>query len=326
MVSTTANFLSIFLSGMTSASKVSVSAMRRLIEHANPLITPLFDPEPPLFLPAALSLSDIRIFDANFAPTDGYCLLFITEGRGFLEIPKNTAQNTIQEDADLIDINHHSFKKNSLFFFPLSKHWRLYLENAPWKFYLFFLSGASVSYYNKLFSDSVKEPFVISGSSMLPVQLSHLYDALSDCKNDPLWLDEQLTSLLCLTIKEARCHAQSSLPYMIPSYLISIRNSFHKNFAKPFSLAELETQYKISRFRIAHEFTAAFGQSPIAYLNCLRLQKACELLMCGDDRIGEISAAVGFESTNHFINLFRREYGITPGAYRKRYQSVNAAR
>lgn len=326
MVSTTANFLSNFLSGMTSASKVSVSAMRRLIEHANPLIPPLFDPEPPLFLPAALSLSDIRIFDANFAPTDGYCLLFITEGRGFLEIPKNTAQNTIQEDADLIDINHHSLKKNSLFFFPLSKHWRLYLENAPWKFYLFFLSGASVSYYNKLFSDSVKEPFVISGSSMLPVQLSHLYDALSDCKNDPLWLDEQLTSLLCLTIKEARCHAQSSLPYMIPSYLISIRNSFHKNFAKPFSLAELETQYKISRFRIAHEFTATFGQSPIAYLNCLRLQKACELLMCGDDRIGEISAAVGFESTNHFINLFRREYGMTPGTYRKHYQGTTADR
>lgn len=326
MVSTTANFLSNFLSGMTSASKVSVSAMRRLIEHANPLIPPLFDPEPPLFLPAALSLSDIRIFDANFAPTDGYCLLLITEGRGFLEIPKNTAQNTIQEDADLIDINHHSLKKNSLFFFPLSKHWRLYLENAPWKFYLFFLSGASVSYYNKLFSDSAKEPFVISGSSMLPLHLSHLYDALSDCNHDPLWLSEQLTSLLCLTIKEARCHAQSSLPYMIPSYLISIRNSFHKNFAKPFSLAELETQYKISRFRIAHEFTAAFGQSPIAYLNCLRLQKACELLMCGDDRIGEISAAVGFESTNHFINLFRRQYGMTPGTYRKHYQGTTADR
>ena len=161
---------------------------------------------------------------------------------------------------------------------------------------------------------------------MLPVQLSHLYDALSDCKNDPLWLDEQLTSLLCLTIKEARYHAQSSLPYKIPSYLISIRNSFHKNLAKPFSLAELETQYKISRFRIAHEFTAAFGQSPIAYLNCLRLQKACELLMCGDDRIGEISAAVGFESTNHFINLFRREYGMTPGTYRKHYQGTTADR
>ena len=161
---------------------------------------------------------------------------------------------------------------------------------------------------------------------MLPLQLSHMYDVLSDCNHDPLWLSEQLTSLLCLTIKEARCHAQSSLPYMIPSYLISIRNSFHKNFAKSFSLAELETQYKISRFRIAHEFTAAFGQSPIAYLNCLRLQKACELLTCSDDRIGEISTAVGFENTNHFINLFRRQYGMTPGTYRKHYQGTTADR
>lgn len=326
MVSTTTNFLSLFLSGMTSASKVSVSAMRRLIEHANPRITPHFDPEPPLFLPAALSISDIRLFDVSFAPTEGYCLLFIAEGRGFLEIEQNTAQNTTQEDTDLINIDHHSLKKYSLFFFPLSKRWRLCLENAPWKFYLFFLSGVSVSYYNKLFSNSVKEPFVISGSSMLPVQLSHLYDALSDCNHDPLWSNEQLTSLLCLTIKEARCYAQSSLPYMIPSYLISIRNSFHENFAQPFSLAELETHYKVSRFRIAHEFTAAFGQSPIAYLNNLRLQKACELLTCSNDRIGEISTAVGFENTNHFINLFRRQYGMTPGTYRKHYQGTTADR
>ena len=320
MVSTTANFLSSFLSGMTSASKVSVSAMRRLIEHANPRITPRFDPEPPLFLPAALSISDIRLFDASFAPTDGYCLLFVAEGRGFLEIEKNIAQNTIKEDTDLTNIDHHSLKKYSLFFFPLSKQWRLCLENAPWELYLFFLSGVSVSYYNKLFSNSAKEPFVISGSSMLPVKISHLYDALSDCNHDPLWINEQLTSLLCLTIKEARCYTQSSLPYMIPSYLISIRNSFHKNFAKPFSLTELETHYKVSRFRIAHEFTAAFGKSPIAYLNDLRLQKACELLTCSNDRIGEISTAVGFENTNHFINLFRRQYGMTPGAYRKHHK------
>lgn len=108
MVSTSANFLSNFLSGMTSSSKVSVSAMRRLIEHSNPRITPLFDPEPPLFLPAALSLSDIRLFDANFAPTDSYCLLLIAEGRGFLEITKNTAQNITQDGTDHNNIDHHS--------------------------------------------------------------------------------------------------------------------------------------------------------------------------------------------------------------------------
>ena len=50
------------------------------------------------------------------------------------------------------------------------------------------------------------------------------------------------------------------------------------------------------------------------------IQKACELLTCGDDRIGEISTAVGFENVNHFINLFRRQYGMTPGTYRKHHK------
>ena len=123
-----------------------------------------------------------------------------------------------------------------------------------------------------------------------------------------------------------RFSSPSNALYVFAQESIPFSCGFHKNFAKPFSLAELETQYEISRFRIAHEFTAAFGQSPIAYLNCLRLQKACELLTCSDDRIGEISTAVGFENTNHFINLFRRQYGMTPGTYRKHYQGTTADR
>ena len=314
----TTNFLSNLLTGMSPASKASVTAMRCLIEQSNPRVSPIFDIAPPVFLSAALSLSEIRLFDASFAPADGYGLIFVTEGRGFLEIAQ-------ENDGDAA-LTRHPLKNHSLFFFPLSGRFRLCMENGPWKLLLFFLGGASASYYYKLFLDSAQEAFVVSGSSMLPVTLAHLYDAFPDRKHDPLWICEQLTSLLCLTVKEARCHKQSSLSYVVPSYLISIRNAFHNDFARPFSLAMLETKYAISRFRIAHEFTAAFGQSPIAYLNGLRLQKACELLTCGDDRIGEISATVGFESTNHFINLFRRQYGMTPGAYRKRYQNANATR
>ncbi len=316
------NFLSNLLSGMSPASKASAGAMRRLIEQSNPVFSPEFDVEPPVLLSAALSLSDNRLFDATFEPMEGYGILFVLGGHGFLEVETNEEERVDGNRQQLILKNH------SLFFFPLSGRFRLCMENgsSPWKLNLLFLSGDSVSYYYKLFSGFTTEAFVLPGSSMFPVELAHLNESFADCRQDPLWSCEQLTNLLCLAVKEARCHAQSSLPYMIPSYLISIRNSFHKDFARPFSLAMLEASYAISRFRIAHEFTAAFGQSPIAYLNGLRLKKACELLMCGDDRIGEISAAVGFESTNHFINLFRREYGMTPGAYRKRYQGMNAAR
>ncbi len=316
------NFLSNLLSGMSPASKASAGAMRRLIEQSNPMFSPTFDVKPPVLLSAALSLSDNRLFDAAFEPMEGYTLIFVENGHGFLEAEAN------EEGCADGNPQQLALKNHALFFFPLSGRFRLCMENGnnPWKLNLLFLSGDSVSYYYKLFSGFAKEAFVLPGSSMFPVELTHLNKSFMDCRQDPLWSCEQLTNLLCLAVKEARCHAQSSLPYMNPSYLISIRNSFHKDFSRPFSLAMLEASYAISRFRIAHEFTAAFGQSPIAYLNGLRLKKACELLTCGDDRIGEISASVGFESTNHFINLFRREYGMTPGAYRKRYQSANAAR
>ncbi len=340
-----ANFLYNLLSGMSPASKASIGAMRHLIEQSKMVFSPEFDVEPPVFLSAAISISDSRLFDAVFEPMEGYALIFVTGGHGFLEVEANGDESAYENTGGNANGNTGEFinervientcnrqqlvlKKYSLFFFPLSGHFRLCMENVnnPWKLNLLFLSGSSVSYYYRLFSSFAKETFVLPGSSMFLVELTHINESFADCRQDPLWSCEQLTNLLCLAVKEARCHAQSSLQYVIPSYLISIRNSFHKNFAHPFSLAMLETSYSISRFRIAHEFTAAFGQSPIAYLNELRLKKACELLMCGDDRIGEISAAVGFESTNHFINLFRREYGMTPGAYRKRYQNTTAAR
>lgn len=307
------SFLSDFLAGMSPASKASVSTMRRLIEQSRPKIPQIpqdFSLTPPVFLSAAFSLSDIRLFDDRHAPLNGYGLLFVAEGRGLLEIDSKNGSFS------------YSLKNRSLFFFPLSDGWRLRMENEDWKLYFFFLDGSCVPYYHTLFADCAKEAFAVAGSSMLPVHLTHLYDSFCEYAQDPLWICERLTNLLCLTIKEARSYAQSSLPESVPSYLISIRNSFHKDFAQPFSLAMLETHYHISRFRIAHEFSAAFGQSPIAYLNQLRLQKACELLIYSNDRIGEIGMAVGFENVNHFINLFRKQYGMTPGAYRKRYQAT----
>jgi AraC-like DNA-binding protein len=40
-------------------------------------------------------------------------------------------------------------------------------------------------------------------------------------------------------------------------------------------------------------------------------------LLSGDKRIHEIANEVGYENTNHFINLFKKETGLTPAAYRR---------
>ncbi len=84
-------------------------------------------------------------------------------------------------------------------------------------------------------------------------------------------------------------------------------------------MEELEEQYHISKYRICREFSAAFGLPPLKYLNKRRIEAAQNLLLSGDKRIHEIAADVGYENTNHFINLFKKETGLTPLVYRNMF-------
>ena len=68
------------------------------------------------------------------------------------------------------------------------------------------------------------------------------------------------------------------------------------------------------------EWNKYFTIPPKRYLLHLRLEKACEILRTGDARISEIADACGFGSTIHFIQFFRRRFGMTPGEFRRSRQ------
>lgn len=76
----------------------------------------------------------------------------------------------------------------------------------------------------------------------------------------------------------------------------------------------------MSKFRICHEFSDVFGLPPIRYMNKKRLEAAENLLLSTEKKVHEIALATGFENTNHFIHLFKKEYGATPQAYREAHQ------
>ena len=52
----------------------------------------------------------------------------------------------------------------------------------------------------------------------------------------------------------------------------------------------------------------------------IRVEQAKRLLETSDDPIEEISWAVGYEDPASFRRLFKRLTGVTPGAYRQRFQ------
>ncbi len=66
------------------------------------------------------------------------------------------------------------------------------------------------------------------------------------------------------------------------------------------------------------------GENYSEYIKKKRFDKALDLLRNGEKiSIAEISTMLGYKSQSHFQNIFKREFGITPDAYRKAFRSHN---
>ena len=66
------------------------------------------------------------------------------------------------------------------------------------------------------------------------------------------------------------------------------------------------------------------GNSPIAYLIQLRINRAADMLRQGDRSITDIAFDVGFSDSNYFMREFRKVIGISPRIYRRQHAYAGA--
>jgi len=66
-------------------------------------------------------------------------------------------------------------------------------------------------------------------------------------------------------------------------------------------------------------FKQATGDSPLAYLQKLRVAAAKRMLESNHRTMQEISDAVGYQDIAFFRSLFQRHTGVSPSAYRERF-------
>ena len=73
----------------------------------------------------------------------------------------------------------------------------------------------------------------------------------------------------------------------------------------------------LGRSRFALLFKAVSGDSPIQYLNRVRVTRARSLLCSSNATITEIAFACGFSSSQYFSTVFRQFYGEAPREVRR---------
>ena len=99
----------------------------------------------------------------------------------------------------------------------------------------------------------------------------------------------------------------------------SAQEWLHKNFHQSFPLEAPARRVGMSLRNFVRRFKQATGDSPLLYLQKLRVAAAKRMLE-GDHRtMQEISDAVGYQDVAFFRSLFQRHTGVSPSAYRQRF-------
>lgn len=75
----------------------------------------------------------------------------------------------------------------------------------------------------------------------------------------------------------------------------------------------------LSERSFTRRFKQATGMAPMAYVHTLRIEESKHLLETTRDPVDAVAEAVGYEDASFFGRLFRRQVGLTPTQYRKRF-------
>lgn len=147
--------------------------------------------------------------------------------------------------------------------------------------------------------------------SLLPffMQKPKHYEVLIQLKMEELilhLLDSPLEKEILTLFQEA------AQPERLP-YISLIENCLKT----PQTIEQMAKFMNQSPSKFKTTFKALFGLPPAQYLQNKRLEKANHLLLTSKKTITEIGFETGFETTSHFIKVFKKKYDITPGQLKK---------
>lgn len=111
--------------------------------------------------------------------------------------------------------------------------------------------------------------------------------------------------------------ASSRLPHGIVE---RARQWLVEHLAQPYDVRALARAAATSPRTLARHFAATHGMSAHAYLERLRVERACLLLQTTYITVEEIGRSSGLASPGTFRRVFLKHTGTLPGEYRRRYR------
>lgn len=256
-----------------------------------------------------------KVSAARFAPFWHYHpameLTFIAQGEGLRFVGDHIAPFSA---GDLVLIGEN-----------LPHQW-VSAEAAP--------EGKSCTAHVVQFSSSIVEPF-----PELRAVVQLLKSAHHGCRFSGSDLGEKMTTMetlppaerllqfleILVMLTERQHQLLSSISYTAVNPFKKHQNRISKvssflieKMDQPISLTQMAEQNHMTATSFSRWFKQSFGKGFWEYLQSLRVEKACQLLLTSDLPVAQIGFQVGFESLSSFNRNFNSMKGVSPSLYRKK--------
>jgi transcriptional regulator GlxA family with amidase domain len=99
----------------------------------------------------------------------------------------------------------------------------------------------------------------------------------------------------------------------------TVQQFMEKNFSNTITMAEMAGISNMSTRNLIRRFEHATGNTPLEYLQRLRIENAKKLFESRNDGIQQVAVKCGYEDMSFFRKVFKRHVGMTPREYKDKY-------
>lgn len=235
---------------------------------------------------------------------------FCTKGRATFHF-ENENQYVLKEGYSLllynpnidIPINISLSKKSKLVIFVITiqnliSYFKGYSEKIP------FIK-------NRIYENSyIEKPLSIQEKLII----SQLEDYILDCEFENLYLTLKLHEILIHYFSSSNKKEQENkkMDDKLVLQLNEIKKLLMDNIASPPTLKSISYTVGLSEYKIKEGFKKLYGKTISSFILDTKLEIGKDKLDMKVKQVKEIAYDLGYENPSHFIEAFKKKYGITP--------------
>ncbi len=235
-----------------------------------------------------------------------YLLKYTISGEGVLEYQGNTYR---VQPGECFWIDCQNYQK--YYTSPDTGNWHV--------IWIHFYGDPCKQYYQLFQEYNEQKPVVrLPPGNNLSMMLSEMIETYSLGEVDPC---EEIRASGMVTKIMVSCilAAANREDNLTPEYIRNVKSYIMTNYNKAVTLDEMSQMCNLNKYHFLRLFKRYTGSTPHEYLVMTRIHQSKTLLRSTDLPVAEISARVGIERVGHFIDLFKKSEGMTPGAFRRHW-------